>query len=159
MVPFLRNCRLYWDAASQVKKWRPDSRRTNKGHCEKLQMFGGTAKNTEFLSAICLRQPRVLISTPLPCISGNLFRDKALLCRDKKAYCAEWSVDSSMRFICERLAAAKPQHSCFVSIQVDDKGRGREASKILHMKSPNGDVKNKWCPNHIIRWYKHVAPR
>lgn len=46
-------------------------------------------KQEESLSEIVLRQHGVVISTPLRCISVNLFKDKELLYCKKKAYCVE----------------------------------------------------------------------
>lgn len=57
-------------------------------------------KQDEPLSVGALGQHGVVISTPLRRISVNLFKDKELLCCEKKAYCVERGVGPApIRFI------------------------------------------------------------
>lgn len=116
------------------EKWRSGSQKTNKMHYEKLQMFGRIEKNTEFLSKIAPRQHRVLISTPLRRISVNLFKDKELLCLDKKAYCAVsgvWTVPIDLSASVGKMKNLSFFHERFMA---DKKNKVQSGVNILHMK-------------------------
>lgn len=91
-----------WNAANQVKNGERARGPIKSALWETPDVRRDREKQEESLSEIGLGQHGVVISTPLRCISVNLFKDKELLCCEKKAYCVESGVwTAAIRFICK----------------------------------------------------------
>lgn len=164
MVPFLRNCRLYWDAANQVKNGDQTPGGPIKGivrnsRClaawwktqNSCQRLASGSEGFSFqphyhvLAVICLETRRCCALTRRPIVLSGV-----------------WTVPLDLS-----ASVGNQNGTTFFFVSFFPNGQLGSTTKdaverrqaFLHMKSQNGDVKNKWRPNHIIRWYKHVALR
>lgn len=98
VMTFLFMC-TFWNTANQMKN--DEARGPIKKSIIRNSRCLTRSRKTRIPVRKHLGRLGALISRPLKCISVNLFKDKELLCCDKKAYCAEsgmWTMP--IRFIC-----------------------------------------------------------
>lgn len=91
-----------WNTANQVRNGEGARGPIKSTSWETPDVPRDQENQEESLSDVALGQHGVVISTPLRCISVHLFKDKELLCCEKKAHCVEsgaWT--AAIRFICK----------------------------------------------------------
>lgn len=122
MVPFLRNCRLYWDAANQVKNGDQTAGGAIKGIVRNSRCLAGRWKTQNYcqrlapgsegfsfqphyhvLAVICLETRRCCALTRRPIVLGGV-----------------WTVPSDLS---ATLATKKAQPSFFVSFSLNEQFR------------------------------------
>lgn len=89
----------FWNTANQMENGQGTNKKSNMRNSRCLTR---SRKTRSIPVRKHLGQHRSLVSRPLRCISVNLFKDKELLCCDKKAYCVEcemWTMP--IIFICK----------------------------------------------------------